>query len=196
MLTKTDIKLSHMLLKPFICSLLIALLLASCSPTAKHRGNSYTVVPGDTLFSIATRHGTTVAALSQTNRLSSSTIEPGQVILIPPVSKPNTQQLPASVIKNAQGLASWYGPGFHGRKTASGERFNMYQLTAAHRTLPFGSQVRVTRLDSGQSVLVRINDRGPHVYSRIIDLSYQAARSINLIGPGSAPVRIEVVSVP
>lgn len=194
MSTKTDIKLSRMLLKFFIYSLLITLLLASCSPTAKHRGNSYTVVRGDTLFSIATRHGTTVAALSQTNRLNSSIIEPGQVILIPPAPKPN--KLPASVIKNAQGLASWYGPGFQGRKTASGERFDMYELTAAHRTLPFGAQVKVTRIDNGQSVLVRINDRGPHVYSRIIDLSYQAARSINLIGPGSAPVQIEVVSVP
>jgi LysM repeat protein len=74
MLMKKDIKLSHMLLKSFICSLLIALLLASCSPTTKHRGNSYTVAQGDTLFSIATRHGTTVSDLTQTNRLSSSII--------------------------------------------------------------------------------------------------------------------------
>lgn len=194
MLTKTDIKLSPMLLKLFIYSLLLIVLLASCSPTAKHRGSFYTVVRGDTLFSIATRHGTTVAALTQTNRLSTSIIEPGQVLLIPPAPKPN--KLPASVIKEAEGIASWYGPGFHGRNTASGERFDMYQLTAAHRTLPFGSQVRVTRLDSSQSVLVRINDRGPHNYARVIDLSYQAARSIGLVGPGSAPVRIEVVSVP
>jgi rare lipoprotein A len=92
------------------------------------------------------------------------------------------------------GLASWYGPGFHGKKTASGEIFNMYELTAAHRTFPIGSYVMVTNLENGKSVLVRINDRGPFIKGRIIDLSYAAAKLIDLIGPGVVPVRVELLS--
>ena len=92
------------------------------------------------------------------------------------------------------GLASWYGPGFHGKRTASGEIFNMYELTAAHRTFPIGSYVMVTNLENGKSVCVRINDRGPFVRGRIIDLSYAAARLIDLIGPGVAPVRVELLA--
>ncbi len=95
-----------------------------------------------------------------------------------------------------EGLASWYGPGFQGKRTASGERFNMHQYTAAHRTLPFGTRVRVTHLRTGRSVVVRINDRGPWKRGRIIDLSYAAARAIGLIRDGVAPVRIEVVQWP
>jgi rare lipoprotein A len=93
------------------------------------------------------------------------------------------------------GLASWYGPGFHGKRTASGEIFNMYELTAAHRTFPIGSYVMVTNLRNGKSVQVRINDRGPFVKGRIIDLSYAAAKLIDLIGPGIAPVKVELLSI-
>lgn len=92
------------------------------------------------------------------------------------------------------GLASWYGPGFHGKKTSSGEIFNMYQLTAAHKTLSIGSYVMVTNLKNGKSVRVRINDRGPFVRGRIIDLSYAAAKMIDLIGPGIVPVKVEVLN--
>lgn len=94
------------------------------------------------------------------------------------------------------GLASWYGNPYHGRAAANGEIYDMDKLTAAHRTLPFGTTVRVTRTDSGQSVEVRITDRGPFVDGRIIDLSRAAARAIDLIGPGVAEVRVEPVSVP
>nr|WP_238193251.1 septal ring lytic transglycosylase RlpA family protein [Methylobacterium frigidaeris] len=80
------------------------------------------------------------------------------------------------------GVASWYGPGFHGRKTANGERFNTHALTAAHRSLPFGTQVRVTNSTNGRSVVVRINDRGPYVGGRVIDLSNAAARAIGVSG--------------
>lgn len=93
-----------------------------------------------------------------------------------------------------EGMASWYGKKFHGRKTASGERFNMYDLTAAHRTLPFGTRVKVTNLENNQSVVVRINDRGPFAEGRIIDLSYAAARKIGMIEKGVARVRIKVVN--
>ena len=94
------------------------------------------------------------------------------------------------------GVASWYGPKFHGRKTASGEIFDMHALTAAHRTLPFGTLVRVTYLKTGKSVVVRINDRGPWKRGRIIDLSYAAARKIGLVRDGTGRVRLEVVRWP
>lgn len=98
-------------------------------------------------------------------------------------------------LKDAQGfrergMASWYGRGFHGRKTASGETYDMYALTAAHRTLPLGTYVRVHNLNNGKAVDVRINDRGPFVHRRIIDLSFKAAKRIGLVVPGTAPVEI------
>ena len=91
------------------------------------------------------------------------------------------------------GMASWYGGGFHGRKTASGERYNMNALTAAHRSLPFGTRVLVTNARNGRSVEVRINDRGPFVGGRVIDLSRAAASAIGLTASGVAPVRIAVL---
>jgi rare lipoprotein A len=87
-------------------------------------------------------------------------------------------------------MASWYGKEFHGRKTASGETYNMYALTAAHKTLPLGTYVRVYNLNNGKTVYVRINDRGPFVRGRVIDLSYEAAQRIGLVGPGTAPAEI------
>lgn len=93
-----------------------------------------------------------------------------------------------------EGIASWYGPGFHGRRTASGEIYDQYDLTAAHQTLPHGTYVRVQNLTNRRSVLVRINDRGPFVDDRIIDLSYAAAVELAMIGPGTAPVALEVVA--
>lgn len=92
-----------------------------------------------------------------------------------------------------QGMASWYGPGFHGRRTASGERFNAGGYTAAHRYLPFGTRVRVTNARTGRSVVVRINDRGPFSRGRVIDLSTGAARAIGVFQSGVAPVILEVL---
>ena len=91
------------------------------------------------------------------------------------------------------GTASWYGRYFQGKQTASGEPFNMYQFTAAHRHLRLGTLVRVTNLANGESVVVRVNDRGPMPKSRIIDLSYGAARSIGMSGAGIEPVRLDIV---
>jgi rare lipoprotein A len=88
----------------------------------------------------------------------------------------------------SRGKASWYGPGFHGKRTASGERFDMNDLTAAHRTLPFGTRVRVRNPQNGREVVVRINDRGPHVGDRIIDLSKAAAATLDLLQAGEAAV--------
>lgn len=89
------------------------------------------------------------------------------------------------------GLASWYGPGFHGRLTASGDRFDQNDLTAAHRKLPLGSEVKVTNLENGRSIVVEINDRGPYVAGRVIDLSKAAARRLGIIEEGLAKVRVE-----
>lgn len=94
------------------------------------------------------------------------------------------------------GYASWYGKKFHGRPTASGEIYNMYDLTAAHKKLPLGTYVRVTNLANRKSVIVKINDRGPFVKGRIIDLSYAAAKKIGMAEKGVQKVKIEIVSVP
>ena len=88
------------------------------------------------------------------------------------------------------GIASWYGPGFHGSRTASGEIYNMYKLTAAHKTLPLGTYVKVINLENGKSVIVKINDRGPFVKGRIIDLSYAAAKKLGMLKKGTAKVKI------
>lgn len=90
-----------------------------------------------------------------------------------------------------EGKASYYANRFHGRKTASGETFRIHDFTAAHRTLPFGTSVKVTNLDNGKEVVVRINDRGPHLKSRVIDVSPAAAHILGLIGKGTVNVRIE-----
>ena len=89
--------------------------------------------------------------------------------------------------------ASWYGPGFHGRTTANGEVYNQWGLTAAHKTLPFGTRVRVTNTRTGQSVVVRINDRGPFIGNREFDLSRGAADAVGLVGPGVADLKFEIL---
>ncbi|TLD88238.1 septal ring lytic transglycosylase RlpA family protein [Helicobacter sp. MIT 05-5294] len=91
------------------------------------------------------------------------------------------------------GIASWYGPKFHGKKTSNGETYSMYAHTAAHKTLPMNTIVRVTSKENGKSTIVRINDRGPFVAGRIIDLSNSAAKDIEMVGKGTARVRIEVI---
>ena len=95
-----------------------------------------------------------------------------------------------------EGVASWYGIPFDGRRTSNGDIYDMHAFTAAHRTLPFGDVVRVTNLRNGRQIDVRINDRGPFVANRIIDLSLSAAQAIDMVGPGTAQVRIEVLAGP
>jgi rare lipoprotein A len=97
------------------------------------------------------------------------------------------------IVATETGEASWYGARFHGRRTASGEPFDMHALTAAHRTLPFGTLCRVTSLRSGRAVIVRVNDRGPFARGRIIDLSRAAAELIDMIRAGHVPVTVDVL---
>jgi rare lipoprotein A len=91
------------------------------------------------------------------------------------------------------GMTSWYGRAHHGKKTASGERFNMYGLTAAHRTLPLGTMVRVTNVANGKSVIAKVNDRGPFHGNRVLDLSQGAAKALDMMKSGTAKVQIEIL---
>jgi rare lipoprotein A len=111
-----------------------------------------------------------------------------------PAKRRKDNSVPVDVGYTEEGEASWYGAPFHGRQASNGEIYDMNKLTAAHRTLPFETVVRVTNQRNGKSTVVRIIDRGPFVNNRIIDLSYAAAREIESIGPGVVPVRVEVLS--
>lgn len=109
---------------------------------------------------------------------------------------PRPETRPVSTGWSQEGTASWYGPGFHGKATASGETYDMDGMTAAHRSLPFGTWVKVVNRRNGRDTRVRITDRGPFVEGRILDLSRAAARDLGMIGDGTAPVRLEVVALP
>lgn len=134
-------------------------------------------------------------ALQATNRLRRlmGNAPPLQEVTGKPPVRQVTQVAVAPTTIQIRGIASWYGPGFHGNRSASGERYNQNALTAAHRSLPFGTKVQVTNLNNGRSVVVRINDRGPYIRGRAIDLSAAAARALGMIQSGVAPVRIDVL---
>ena len=106
------------------------------------------------------------------------------------------QPLPDSKGFRQRGIASWYGKNFHGKKTSNGEIYDMYAMTAAHKTLPLGTYVRVQHLENKRELEVRINDRGPFVRGRIIDLSYTAAKKLGIVGPGTADVEIVALGTP
>ncbi|MCL1468849.1 septal ring lytic transglycosylase RlpA family protein [Argonema galeatum] len=174
---------------------------------ARETGVSYIVkVGGENLVEINadtilpdTTNNLAEDALQVTNRLRRliSNAPPLRYIAGIPAPKPVQITLRAiPVVSSVRGLASWYGPGFHGNRSANGEIFNQNALTAAHRTLPFGTQVRVTNLNNGLSVVVRINDRGPYSGRRIIDLSAAAARSLGMMQTGVATVSLEVLGKP
>ena len=141
-----------------------------------------------------------VQALQATNRIRRliSNAEPlkeikGKPKQIAKVQKTNPNVVKSRVLRTYQGVASWYGPGFHGRTTANGERYNQNALTAAHRSLPFGTKIKVTNMKNGRSVIVRINDRGPYIGGRIVDLSAAAAQVIGMKSSGVAPVKLQVL---
>ena len=107
-----------------------------------------------------------------------------------------TAPAPVAIGAEERGLASWYGHPYHGRRTANGEIYDMNAMTAAHRTLPFNTWLHVENLNTGQTTRVRVNDRGPFVDGRILDVSHAAAMQLGVVGPGVAPVRVRVVSAP
>jgi rare lipoprotein A len=141
----------------------------------------------------------TISHKNPTNNQKFSPIKPSELADSTDLSLPAAKLKfpPATSTQIAQGIfqgrASWYGPQFHGRRTANGEIFNSNDLTAAHRSLPFGTKVRVTNINNGRSVVVRINDRGPFIGGRIIDLSAGAARILNMVQSGVAPVQLEIL---
>jgi len=124
---------------------------------------------------------------------SAGKIAPSQPSGAPP-ARERQPAIPGEYLE--EGVASWYGIPFNGHRTSNGEIYDMHQFTAAHRTLPFNCVVRVTNLDNGKQTEVRINDRGPFVANRVIDLSLSAAQAIEMVGPGTAKVRLEIVSGP
>jgi len=136
-----------------------------------------------------------VASLGAAQGDSGSDRDPGSPVRQQP--KPGIKAKQAKKSRPYQvGTASWYGSYFHGKETASGEAFNMYDLTAAHPTLPLGTHVKVTNLRNGRTLVVRVNDRGPVVEGRIIDLSYEAARELDLKKQGIQRVRLDLVEPP
>jgi rare lipoprotein A len=158
-------------------------------------GEELAAIDSKTILPDTTRDATQ-DAIQATNRLrrllgNAPPLQASEIALRPAPVEPQPQE--PNVISRQRGIASWYGPGFHGRLSASGERFNQNAMTAAHRTLPFGTRVRVTNTNNGRSVIVRINDRGPFIRGRIIDLSVGAAREIGMYNSGIAPVEVEVL---
>ena len=180
---------------------------APVSPSAEKQGRYVIKVSDEELVEINENNrlaGTTNSraeeALQATNRLrrvignAPALSEIANLPKPPVIAVPKqVQRVARGVRRNIQGVASFYGRGFAGRPTATGERFNPGAMTAAHRTLPFGTRVRVTNTRNGRSVVVRINDRGPFIRGRVIDLSTAAARALGMINSGLAPVKIEVL---
>ena len=135
-----------------------------------------------------------LTALAETTAPSSLDLElPGLDSPLPLKLKAPSVRMFLRVLASSQGEASWYGPGFFGNRTANGEVFRPGSLTAAHRSLPFGTKVRVTNLWNGRSAVVRINDRGPFHGARVIDLAHGAAHELGLIASGTARVKLEVL---
>ncbi|MBN1127538.1 MAG: septal ring lytic transglycosylase RlpA family protein [Chitinispirillaceae bacterium] len=171
-----------------LCFLAIVALLAGCASNAR-----FSVTPvrkDDTRASVASGKKTAVPVDAAGASVTGEK-EPARVIPVhhPPLPTPDDKLKTASFSQT--GKASYYARKFHGRRTASGERYNMRELTAAHPRLPFGTRVKVTNLSNNRSVVVRVNDRGPHTKNRIIDLSLCAAEKIGMIGAGTATVVVE-----
>jgi len=135
---------------------------------------------------------TSLPNTSQPNKSAPGVVAPAPAA--PSPKRPKVQPAPPPEGYLEEGNASWYGVPFNGRRASNGEIYDMYKMTAAHRTLPFDTMVRVTNLNNGKSAVVRITDRGPFVENRIIDLSLAAAREIDSVGPGVVPVRVEVLT--
>lgn len=138
---------------------------------------------GGSINDVAIRELDSDAAAPQESLIKQAPVTP-----IAPAPKPSPR-----VVHSARGEASWYGPGFYGNRTANGEVFRPGTLTAAHRTLPFGTKVRVTNLWNGRSTVVRINDRGPFHGNRVIDLAHGAAQTLGVTASGIAQVRLDVL---
>lgn len=168
----------------------------SASYVIQANGQDLVEIDGDTRLPDTTRNlaQDALGATNRLRRLLGGAPPVREIAGIPAPPRPPQQVSLVTVLSSFRGWASWYGPGFHGNRSASGERYNQNALTAAHRSLPFGTRVRVTNLNNGVSVIVRINDRGPFIRGRVIDLSAAAARMLGMMSSGVAPVSIEVLA--
>ena len=169
-----------------VCMCLVIALLVACSGGAR-RGGGYYLDDGPDASPPANLDAVP-DAIPKIEPFALSTSKPYVVF-----GKTYTPDISGGPYK-VQGRASWYGKKFHGNSTANGERYNMYTMTAAHPTLPLPSFARVTRISNGKSVVVRVNDRGPFLNDRVIDLSYVAAYKLGMLGPGSAEVVVERIT--
>ena len=169
-----------------VCVCLVVALLAACSGGAR-RGGGYYLDDGPD----ANPPGNLDAVPDAIPRIEPFAPSNGKPYVV--FGKTYTPDMSGGPYK-VQGRASWYGRKFHGNSTANGERYNMYGMTAAHPTLPLPSYARVTRVSTGKSVVVRVNDRGPFLNDRVIDLSYVAAYKLGMLGPGSAEVVVERIT--
>jgi rare lipoprotein A len=164
---------------------LLAFLLTSCG----HKPQTVQVPPPPTITATGpeTAHSATEPDKTRPSAQPSEDTEDNEALRVPLSAKPLAVET---------GRASWYGAPFHNRRGSNGELYNMNAMTAAHRTLPLGSIVRVTNVKTGNSAVVRITDRGPFIEGRILDLSFAAAKKIDVWGPGIATVRVEVLQTP
>jgi rare lipoprotein A len=171
------------------CAVTWALLIAAgCSSSARFSHTEKSIKK------TAVRHSPEEKSVAAAHHGEPVPVDTVQVAAIPMQTHPPAAETPRKKDSYSQkGIASYYAPKFHGRRTASGERYDMNGLTAAHRSLAFGTRLKVTNLSNQRSVVVRVNDRGPHIKKRIIDVSYAAARKLGLLGSGTARVLIEVV---
>jgi len=174
------------LLGRLVCACLVVGLLVACSGGAR-RGGGYYLDDGPDATPTANLDAVP-DAVPKIEPFTPSTSKPYAVF-----GKTYTPDVSGGPYK-VQGRASWYGKKFHGNSTANGERYNMYGMTAAHPTLPLPSYARITRVSNGKSVVVRVNDRGPFLNDRVIDLSYVAAYKLGMLGPGSAEVVVERIT--
>lgn len=143
-----------------------------------------------TALSITETAGSRVRTENIPTRVAASNEEPGIIDRLSAVASEAVRKFTQT------GMASWYGRQFHGRKTASGDTFDMYAMTAAHRSLPLNCYIRVTNKDNGKSVVVKVNDRGPFHGNRVLDLSYAAANKLGIAGSGTGNVTIERIEAP
>lgn len=179
-----------------LCALIV--LLYSCGVAkrfAKKRNPNHSkrTIYHDTLVVVRKRKAPVDSTVANPNLAHNIFYEStGDTLFVPTPYKLIPSNSAKSVVMIEQGMASWYGPGFNGLLTASGEVFNTHELTAAHRTLPFNTLVLVQNTSNGKSVVVRITDRGPFAKNRIIDLSKKAAKKIGMIGPGTAHVKLYI----
>src|SRR5262245_39141366 len=152
------------------------------------------------IVSLIAQSCTAISGLSERNDQSlalqqtSSESNTGDANIQKASTASDSQKKKRAARHNLSGTASWYGPGFHGKKTASGEIYDQNKLTAAHKTLPLGSKARITNLDNGNAVEVEINDRGPFVEGRVIDVSRAAAGALGFVKSGTAPVQVELIA--